>query len=58
MVSVKDNGSQSKTVIVDIAGIPTQGLVDTGTDITIMGPKHFKKLHCSKHNKEAVQVGR
>jgi len=29
---------------VDIAGVPAAGLVDTGVDITIMGPELFKKV--------------
>ena len=36
--------SQPRKVIVDIAGVPAQGLVDTGADITIMGPELFKKV--------------
>jgi len=43
-VCVKDHGSQSRTVVVDIAGVFAQGLVDTGADITIMGPELFKKI--------------
>lgn len=27
-----------------IADVPVQGLVDTGADITIMGPELFKKV--------------
>ena len=44
VVCVKDKGSQPKKVTVDVAGVPAQGLVDTGTDITIMGPELFKKV--------------
>ena len=44
VVCVKDNGSQARKVIVDIAGVPAQGLVDTGADITIMGQELFKKV--------------
>ena len=44
VVCVKDNGSQARKVVVDIAGVPAQGLVDTGADITIMGPELFKKV--------------
>ena len=29
---------------VDIAGVPATGLIDTGADITIMGPELFKKV--------------
>jgi len=44
VVCVKDKGSQPKKVTVDIAGVPAQGLADTGADITIMGPELFKKV--------------
>ena len=44
VVCVKDNGSQPRKVVVDITGVPAQGLVDTGADITIMGPELFKKV--------------
>ena len=44
VVCVKDNSSQFRKVIVDIAGVPAQGLVDTGADNTIMGPELFKKV--------------
>jgi len=30
--------------LVEIAGVPANGIVDTGTDITIMGPELFKKV--------------
>ena len=44
VVCVKGNSSQSRKVIVDIAGVPAQALVNTGADITIMGPELFKKV--------------
>ena len=44
VVCVKDNGSQSRKVIVDIAGVPTQGLVDTGADITKWATSFLRKL--------------
>ena len=28
----------------EIAGTPAYGIVDTGADITVMGPKLFKKM--------------
>jgi len=39
VVRVTDHGSQ-----VDIAGVPAVGLIDTGADISIMGPELFKKV--------------
>ena len=44
VVCVADKGSQAKRVLVNVAGVPAQGLVDTGADITIMGPDLFKRV--------------
>ena len=41
---VHDEGSKSQTALVEIAGTPAYGIVDTGADITVMGPKLFKKV--------------
>ena len=47
MVRVTDRGSHLRRVHVDIAGVPAVGLIDTGADISIMGPELFKKVACS-----------
>ena len=44
LVRVHDGGSKSQTALVEIAGVPAYGIVDTGADITIMGPELFKKV--------------
>ena len=44
VVSITDQGSHLRTATVEIAGVPATGLVDTGADITIMGPEVFKKV--------------
>ena len=44
VVSITDRGSHLRTATVEIAGVPATGLVDTGADITIMGPEVFKKV--------------
>ena len=44
MVHVTDHGSHLRRVQVDIAGVPAVGLIDTGADISIMGPEMFKKV--------------
>ena len=44
VVCVTDKGSQAKRVLVDVAGVCSKGLVDTGADITIMGPELFKRV--------------
>ena len=41
---VHDEGSKSQTALVEITGVPAYGIVDTGADITIIGPKLFKKV--------------
>ena len=42
-IVVKDNGSHSVCVPLQIEGVPVYGLVDTGADITIIGVQLFKK---------------
>ena len=44
LVRITDQGSHLRKVTVEIAGVPATGLVDTGADITIMGPDLFKKV--------------
>ena len=44
LVRVQDKGSRSQTAMVEVAGVPVHGIVDTGADITIMGPELFKKV--------------
>ena len=44
LVRVEDKGSKSQTALVEVAGVPIHGIVDTGADITIMGPELFKKV--------------
>ena len=44
LVRVHDEGSKSQTALVEIAGVPAYGIVDTGADITVMGPKLLKKV--------------
>ena len=44
VVRVTDHGSRLHRVQVDIAGVPATRLIDTGADISIMGPELFKKV--------------
>ena len=44
LVRVHDEGGMSQTALVEIAGAPAYGIVDIGADITVMGPKLFKKV--------------
>ena len=43
-VRVKHAGSGSRCVKVDVQGVPVYGLIDTGSDITIIGGTMFKKV--------------
>jgi len=61
LVRIQDCGSRLRKVQVDVAGVPVEGLVDTGADITIMGPDLFKKVAAvaglkKKHFKPADKV--
>ena len=44
LVRITDQGSYLRKATVEIAGVPATGLVDTGADITIIGPELFKKV--------------
>ena len=44
MVCVNDTSSKSQYIKLVVAGIPTLGIIDTGSDITIMGGELFKKV--------------
>ena len=44
VVCIQDCGSQLQKVQIDVSGVPTEGLVDTGADNTIMGPDFYKKV--------------
>ena len=44
LVRVQDGGSKSQAAQVEVAGVPAYGIVDTGANITIMGPELFKKV--------------
>ena len=41
---MRDQGSKLRVAEVQLQGVPTLGLVDTGADITIMGGELFKKV--------------
>ena len=43
-IRVNDEGSRPQYVNVEIQGVPTSGIIDTGADITIMGGELFKKV--------------
>jgi len=39
LVRVEDKGSKSQLALVEVAGVSANGIVDTGADITNMGPE-------------------
>ena len=41
LVRVHDEGGKS---LVEIVRVPAYGIMDTGSDITVMGPELFKKM--------------
>ncbi len=43
-VRVKDQGSKPRLASVQVQGVPTQGVVDTGADISIIGAELFKRV--------------
>lgn len=43
-MQVKNTGSKSQSVLVEIEGVPARGIVDTGSDITIIGGELFKHV--------------
>ena len=44
LVRVHDLGSQSQCVKVEIQGVPAEGILDSGADITIMGGDLFRRV--------------
>jgi len=44
LVRIADKGSCSHCVTVEVQGVPVDGVIDTGADITIMGGEVFKKI--------------
>ena len=43
-VRIKDTGSKAQHARVVINGVPTQGVIDSGADITIVGGELFKQI--------------
>ena len=44
LIQIKDQGSSIKHASVVVQGVPCEGVIDTGSDITIIGGKLFKKI--------------
>ena len=48
-VRVTDGGSQSQLARVDVLGVPADGVIDTGAEITIMGRDLFARVAAVAH---------
>jgi len=53
LVQVPDQGSRNHRARVLVQGVPAQGLIDTGADITIMGGELFKLVAAANHLKKS-----
>ena len=51
-VRVEDKGSQPQKASVSVQGMPVEGVIDSGADITIMGADLFKKVAAIAHLKK------
>ena len=55
-VRVEDKGSQPQKASVSVQGVPVEGVIDSGADITIMGADLFKKVAAVAHLKNFEEV--
>ena len=55
MVRVEDKGSKPQKRLVDIQGVPAEGVIDSGADITIMGADLFKRVAASAWLKKQLK---
>ena len=44
LIRVRDQGSDVKLARVDVQGVPADGVIDTGSDISIMGRELFARV--------------
>ena len=52
LVRVPFEGSKPQKALVEVQGIPAMGIIDTGADITIMGPELFKTVAAATRMKK------
>lgn len=45
-IKIADQGSEARSIRVEIHGVPARSIIDTGADITIMEGKLFKEIAC------------
>ena len=43
-IKIADQGSEARSIRLEIQGVPARGIIDTAADITIMGGKLFKEV--------------
>lgn len=53
-VRIQDKGSKPREVLVDIQGVAATGVIDSGADITIVGPDLFKKVASVAHLRKSA----
>ena len=49
LVQIQDSGSIAKGVVVQVQGVPAVGIIDSGSDLTIMGAELFAKVAVTAH---------
>ena len=54
LVRIKDRGSKPRQATVSVQGVPASGVIDSGADITIMGPDLFKRVAAAAHLKKSA----
>ena len=60
LVQIQDEGSSAKGVVVQVQGVPEVGVIDSGSDITIMGAELFAKVAVTArlHKRDLKKAGR
>ncbi len=60
LVWVRDNGNSTKGAIVQVQGIPAVGVIDSGSEITIMGAELLAKVAVTArlHKRDFKKVDR
>ena len=54
LVRIEDRGSKPRQATVSIQGVPASGVIDSGADITIMGPDLFKRVAAAARLKKSA----
>ena len=54
LVHIKDRGSKPRQATVSVQGVPASGIIDSGADITIIGPDLFKRVAAAAHLKKSA----